>query len=198
MAQYGFNDFAVGDDFGAADADGILRQTIMYFADATARDAALSGIEDEGMMCYTAAGGHVWQYDGTAWVPFMSAWTDVPSQTWTNLTKGNGTESAEYRYVGSELRYRGVFVLGSTSAVTGAVSLLIPNSETSRATGGGSIGSAYLVDDSASKPYSGITIVSANDTQITFVGSDDNTVGTSTPFVFGTGDTIRWDLLIAL
>ena len=49
----GFKDFAAGDVLTAADVDGyLMRQTVMTFADASARDTALSGVLDEGMVAY--------------------------------------------------------------------------------------------------------------------------------------------------
>jgi len=199
MAQLGFHDFTVGSTLTAALMDGVMRQTTMYFADYATMLSDLSGVEEEGMFCYTAAGDNFWYYNGTDFVPFMSTWATW-TPVWTNLSAGNGTVSAQYRYTGSEMRCRGVFVLGSTSSVTGSpIQFTIPNSETSAATGGGSIGSAFFVDASATaKPYSGITVVSASDTLVSFVGSDDNYTSASTPFTWTTSDTIRWDLHIAL
>ena len=199
MAQLGFHDFAVADTLTAALMDGVLRQTVMTFADYATMLSELSGVEEHGMVCVTTAGDNIWMYDGSDWVPIMSTWADF-TPAWTNLSAGNGTVSAEYRYTGSEMRCRGVFVLGSTSSVTGSpIQFTIPNSESSRATGGGSIGSAFFVDSSASaKPYSGITVVSASDTLVSFVGSDDNYTSASAPFTWATSDTIRWDVHIAL
>ena len=199
MAQLGFHDFAVSDTLTAAHMDGILRQSVMYFADYATMLSDVSGVEEEGMSCYTAAGNNFWYYDGTDFVSFMSSWAAF-TPAWTNFSAGDGTVSAQYRYTGSEMRCRGVFVLGSTSSVTGSpIQFTIPNSETSTATGGGSLGSAFFVDSSATnKPYGGLTVVSAADTLVSFVGSDDNYTSASTPFTYAPGDTIRWDIHIAL
>ena len=98
------------------------------------------------------------------------------------------------------MRCRGVMTFGSTTSVTGTpIQITIPESKTSRATGGGSIGHAYYVDSSASnKPYGGWSIVSQSDTLISFLGNDDNFTAATTPFTWATGDTLRWDVLIAL
>lgn len=64
----GFKDFAAGDILTAADVDGyLMRQTVMTFADASARDTALSGVLDEGMMAYLEDVNKVTFYDGSAW-----------------------------------------------------------------------------------------------------------------------------------
>lgn len=67
----GFKDFAAGDVLTAADVDGyLMRQTVMTFADASARDTALSGVLDEGMFAYLEDTDSVTVYSGTAWRTF--------------------------------------------------------------------------------------------------------------------------------
>lgn len=64
----GFKDWAAGDILTAADVDGyLMRQTVMTFADASARDSALSGVLDEGMMAYLEDTNATTYYDGSAW-----------------------------------------------------------------------------------------------------------------------------------
>lgn len=86
---YGFHDFAALDGFGASDADGFLRQTTMNFADAAARDAALTGgIVEEGMRAYTRDANTYWWYDGSNWVIETE-----PAQSWTPTVTQSGTVS---------------------------------------------------------------------------------------------------------
>jgi hypothetical protein len=64
----GFKDFAAGDILTAADVDGyLMRQTVMTFADASARDTALSGVLDEGMAAYEEDTDRIKVYDGSNW-----------------------------------------------------------------------------------------------------------------------------------
>lgn len=64
----GFKDWAAGDVLTAADVDGyLMRQTVMTFADASARDTALSGVLDEGMVAYLEDINTTSVYDGSAW-----------------------------------------------------------------------------------------------------------------------------------
>lgn len=65
--MYGFNDFTVGDTPGATDFDGIMRQTIMTFADDTERDTELAAVLEEGLVARTLDDGTFWTYDGAAW-----------------------------------------------------------------------------------------------------------------------------------
>lgn len=68
----GFKDFAAGDVLTAADVDGyLMRQTVMTFADASARDTALSSVLDEGMVAYLEDGDSLFLYDGSEWVPVL-------------------------------------------------------------------------------------------------------------------------------
>jgi len=65
----GFKDWTAGDVLTAADVDGyLMRQTVMTFADASARDTALSGVLDEGMVAYLEDTDELTVYDGSDWV----------------------------------------------------------------------------------------------------------------------------------
>lgn len=64
----GFKDFASGAILTAGDVDNyLMRQTVMTFADASARDTALSAVLDEGMVAYLEDTDTVTVYDGSAW-----------------------------------------------------------------------------------------------------------------------------------
>ena len=81
----GYRTFNTGDVLTAAQVQYYLQnQSIMYFADAAARDAALTApIRQEGMFAYLADTNTTVYYDGTSWNSFGTG--DV-----TGLTAGNG------------------------------------------------------------------------------------------------------------
>lgn len=81
----GYKTFNTGDVLTAAQVQYYLQnQTIMYFATAAARDAALTaGIVQEGMFAYLADTNTTVYYDGAAWQSFGTG--DV-----TGLTAGAG------------------------------------------------------------------------------------------------------------
>jgi hypothetical protein len=81
----GYKTFNTGDVLTAAQVQYYLQnQSIMYFADAAARDAALTGgIVQEGMFAYLADTNTTVYYDGAAWQSFGTG--DV-----TGLTAGTG------------------------------------------------------------------------------------------------------------
>jgi hypothetical protein len=70
----GFKDWSPGDVLTAADVDGyLMRQTVMTFADASARDTALSGVLDEGMVAYLEDTNAITVYNGSAWVSVIDS-----------------------------------------------------------------------------------------------------------------------------
>lgn len=81
----GYRTFNTGDVLTAAQVQyNLQNQTIMYFADAAARDAALTApIRQEGMFAYLADTNTTVYYDGTTWQSFGTG--DV-----TGLTAGAG------------------------------------------------------------------------------------------------------------
>jgi hypothetical protein len=81
----GYKTFNTGDVLTAAQVQYQLQnQTIMFFADAAARDAALTaGIRQEGMFAYLADTNATQYFDGTTWQGFGTG--DV-----TGLTAGAG------------------------------------------------------------------------------------------------------------
>ena len=85
-----FKDFANGNPLNATEVDlYLMRQTVMVFADSTARDLALTGIETEGMVTYLSDTNATQYYDGAAWVDLVDTSSLVSltgTQTLTNKT----------------------------------------------------------------------------------------------------------------
>jgi hypothetical protein len=66
----GYKDFAVGEVLTSQDVDNFLmRQTVMVFDDAAARDTALTDVLAQGMIAYRKDGNLIEQYDGSVWSP---------------------------------------------------------------------------------------------------------------------------------
>lgn len=83
----GYRTFNTGDVLTAAQVQfNLQNQTIMFFANATARTAALPvGTVQEGMFAYLADTDALTFYNGTAWVAIASGGGDL-----TAITAGNG------------------------------------------------------------------------------------------------------------
>jgi len=68
MAGSGYRDWVAGDVPTAAQFDTYLQeQTVMVFASAAARDAALTTVKAEGMTCKLLDENREYTYDGAAW-----------------------------------------------------------------------------------------------------------------------------------
>ena len=59
----------------------------------------------------------------------IGTWTDYTPTFASGVTVGNGTWNAAYCIVNEILFWQGTFTLGSTSAVTGAVTITLPESK---------------------------------------------------------------------
>ena len=72
MAGAGFKDFQAGEVLTASDVDTyLMQQSVMVFADTTARDAAITS-PSEGMFTYLTGTNLLTYYDGSAWEEFTS------------------------------------------------------------------------------------------------------------------------------
>jgi len=66
-AGLGFKTFTTGEVLTAGDVNGYLMQGVLVFADAAARNAAITSPQ-EGQMAYLKSTNEVLKYDGSAWV----------------------------------------------------------------------------------------------------------------------------------
>lgn len=83
--MYGFTDFALGNTPGATDFDGIMRQTVMGFADAATRDSELAAVLEEGLLAQTLDDDTFWRYDGADWEILFER-----EKPWTSPTVDQG------------------------------------------------------------------------------------------------------------
>lgn len=88
-AGLGFKTFTTGEVLTAGDVNGYLMQGINVFANATARDAAITSPQ-EGQFAFTKDNNSLWYYDGAAWVA-SGATGDIEGVTVTSPITGGGT-----------------------------------------------------------------------------------------------------------
>lgn len=94
MAGAGYRLFATGDVLTAAQVNTYLQQqTVMVFADSSARTSALSGVIAEGMVSYLQSDDTVYVYNGSAWVSIANS-GDITSVGVTAPITGGGTSGA--------------------------------------------------------------------------------------------------------
>jgi len=94
MAGLGFKDFTVGQVLTSAQVDGyLMQQTIMKFANASARTTALAGVVAEGMFSYLDDTNATEYYDGSSWVSISNPGDITAVVAGTGLS-GGGTSGA--------------------------------------------------------------------------------------------------------
>jgi hypothetical protein len=132
--------FTAGDVLTASDMNTFLMdQSVMTFADSTARGSAIgTAIAQEGMLTYLADTNAYEYWDGTAYEPLVGgesydwvSWTP----TLANLTLGNGTITARYVVIGKTMHFWVEFLLGSTSSVGSSPTISFPSGITSAVPG---------------------------------------------------------------
>lgn len=96
-AGQGFKTFATGDVLTAADTNGyLMSQTVMVFADSTARAAAITSPQ-QGMISFLKGTNSMEYYNGSAWVPQdtgaspLTTKGDLYTYSTTNTRLGVGT-----------------------------------------------------------------------------------------------------------
>lgn len=173
----------------------LQKQSIMTFASTSARDTALSGQLRDGLWAYTTdTPKRLWLYNGSSWVCMWSTWVAV-TPTWSSgITAGDGTFTAAYRYVGGDVRFRGQFALGSTSAVTGVPNLNLPLSISTGTYP--QAGSAWIRDDNTEAVYGLACYSGIGFTTLNFRLGDGNAISASNPITWAAGDLISWDITL--
>jgi hypothetical protein len=136
----GFTNYTALDIFTADDADELMRQSVMRFASTAARDSALSGNLEEGMMACTTDSDIFWIYSGGAWKPWWSPPIAFTSFVSGFIVIGNGTFSGSYQYTPSGLRVKWELLFGTTSDIAADAIWTLPTGSfadqgTSRALG---------------------------------------------------------------
>ena len=191
----GFKNFTAGDVLTEADLDGyLMRQTVMTFTNTAARDSALSGVLDEGMVAYAEDVNAFYFYTGSAWEPLLTSWTSF-TPAWTNLTVGNGTNAGVYKYTNGALDIKVAFTFGSTSAITGQPSFLLPNSETSVSDGIRNLGLAWYLDNTGTDTWGPVGCNAGSSSVFLYVETLTG-VSSTAPFTWATDDSIDLNISV--
>lgn len=132
---------------------------------------------------------------GTSW-----GWTSY-TPTLTNVTTGNGTLSAYYKQIGKTLVVKGSFTLGSSSSISGQITITHPVTTTTTGLvneanfGGGScidsgtdIYPVFLYFGSSTS----FKLVAINAASTYARTTSSGVVSGTVPFTFSTGDSFTW------
>lgn len=91
MAGAGYKLFAAGDVLSASDVNTyMMQQTVMVFANSTARTTALSSVLAEGMISYLKDTNVLEVYDGSAWVGATGDITGLTAGTGVSISSASG------------------------------------------------------------------------------------------------------------
>jgi hypothetical protein len=185
-AGLGFKTFNTGDVLSAADTNGYLMQGVLVFANAAARDAAITSPQ-EGQCCYLKDTDAVQTYSGSAWVALgVGAWTSW-TPTYQNFTIGNATVTARYQQVGKLTNAFCKIVFGSTTSFTAYPIIFFPSGLTSARTG--YFTGTFNADDvSAGTSFTGTVYLEGSADK--FQGAVTNASSTYAYAAFMTGNTI--------
>jgi hypothetical protein len=158
-----YKTFVQGTVLNASDVNTyLMKQAVISFASDTARTSALA-TPTYGMVTFLENTGKLDIYDGSAWQPIMKvgAW-DTWLAAFTNLTLGNGTQAITYARTGKVVHMRGRITFGSTTSVSGAISISLPVTATGVFTGqvtmraGGTDFTGYIASTSTTLAISAI------------------------------------------
>lgn len=124
MAGAGFKVFATGDVLSASDVNTyMMQQTVMVFANASARNSALSTVIAEGMVSYLQDTNALEVYDGSSWVGATGDITGLTASTGISITSATGpvpTVAIDTAVV-PRLGVANTFTVGPQTLNTGAV-----------------------------------------------------------------------------
>lgn len=118
MAGAGYKLFNTGDVLLASEVNTyLMQQTVMVFANSTARTSALSGVLAEGMISYLADTNATEVYNGTAWVGITGT-GDITEVTAGTGISGGGTTGAVTitNSMATEITAKGDLIVGTGNA----------------------------------------------------------------------------------
>lgn len=193
MAE-GFLDFVGGNILTAAQVDDyLMRQTVMRFASAAARDSALSGVIVEGMVAYLKDINTLTAYDGTSWWTVGRATAAATGFTPVIVQGGTPTLTvtvSEWQVTNGVCEWWFNLLVTNNSASAGSavtVSIPVTASGDSR-----SIGNGHIGDASASTIDVGTWFL-ASTTLISFVAEVGTTSywGVTPSLALATSDTLN-------
>ena len=188
-----FKTFVAGDVLTASEVNTYLAKQAVIVCTAATRPAS----PVEGMSIYETDTDLRLIYDGSSWIPNggLGAWTSYAA-TWSGLTVGNGVSAAAYFRWGKTFTFRASFTFGTTSSMTGPLTVTTPFTLVS-ATWAGDV-HGYVYDASATNKYFSTMVYPASTTTLGVrVGSNNGSgnqpgeaLTSTVPMTWTTSDAI--------
>lgn len=126
----------------------------------------------------------------------IATWTSYTPAFAGGVTVGNGTWDAAYAIVNKILFFQGTFTLGSTSAITGGVTLTVPDSRTFPSANSEVLGNARFTTGASNFDSFGCVHENSTTTLLVFVYDTSGTyldrtnLSATVPGTWQTGNTI--------
>lgn len=161
----------------------------------------------EGMQIGESDTNKRYVHDGTAWALDGGFGFVSFTPTWTNLTIGNGTQTGYYRYADGGMWVYIDVTFGSTSSISGGVTMTLPNSESVYSTVVGirqPFGLAEYYDDSGSSGVEGVIRYNSSTSVAFLVRNAAGTYVTSAalsstvPFTWATSDIVNASFFVPI
>jgi hypothetical protein len=149
----------------------LMKQSVMVFTNASARDAALTS-PTEGMVTYQEQADHLTIYNGSAWVVFDVGW-NAWTPTFTNLTQGTGgTTSAFYARIGKTIVAQVYVTMGTTAPTVGGqigISLPVAPASTTRSL---NVGNCFMRDSVGGRSWLGTVFLNSTEARMQVTGAN--------------------------
>lgn len=184
--------WSTGQKLVSTDLNALVDQSVMVFASATARDAAISS-PTEGMTCWLQDVNNMVYYDGSAWQTIVanSGWvsyTPTITASTTNPTFSYTTQAGFYNQLGKTVRFRMFLKLNVVTNVgsgTYSFDLPVAAKDTNQVFFGtfirnSSLGQIYRLTGTNSVSASKITNVAFQDASSTVVNQANPSAPAST------------------
>lgn len=175
----------------------LMRQGVMTFATSAARDSALSGVLDEGMVAFLEDTDSLTYYTGSAWRTWTSgaiSYSPTITASGGSFAVGNGTLTGTYRYAGGLTFAQATLTWGSagTNVGSGNWQVSLPVTATTGPEGG-----RLIVNDGGTAFYQAGIYYASSTLAVGLFGSttaNQFSSGTTPVATPSSGDTWVWSL----
>jgi hypothetical protein len=168
----GFKNWTAGDTLTAADLeDYTVAQSVMRFADTSARNTALSGVLTEGMCAYIVADNVLTVYSGSAWSTIgpvhggLVTWTPAVTQG-VSVTATIGW--AVHQRVGRLVTAQAYIICTSSGTLSSRIVVSLPVTASSSYANNTALGAGYITKTGAATNYN-CTVALESTTSVNFV-----------------------------